>query len=162
MVVNVMQQSNKAWIAMIRRIPGDMHDTLALGLRTGAEVVLQKLIKLEPDFMVIRGRVSGTSDPGRIILIPYGELSFVSSTRLLKDTQIEAIFGKESSLPMAASVLPSSAADEANATLDELPEVEESLTEDRSETANAPKKKPEGVSKTVLLAKLRERMKETK
>ena len=68
-------QANDSWIAMFRRIPGNLQDVLSLGLNTGAEIVVQKIIKLEPDFMIVRGRVAGTQDTGRIVLIPYAEIT---------------------------------------------------------------------------------------
>jgi hypothetical protein len=155
-----MQDSNEAWISMFRRIPGNLHEVLVLGLRTGTELVLQKLIKLEPDFMIIRGRVSGTQDSGRVILVPYGELSFVTLTRMLKDPEVEAIFGQGT--PPAVADLPLSLSGEASQPLPEET-VEEHEEEEPAEVPDAKAaKKPEPVSKTVLLAKLRERLKEVK
>lgn len=160
MVVNVMQQPNESWIAMFRRIPGNLHETLVLGLRTGAEIVMQRLLKLEPDFMIMRGRVAGTQDSGRIILIPYGELAFVSSTRLLKDTEVEVIFGKATADIAPDLVL--APVQEAGETSQDAPVPELAATEQAPEEKANPPKKPDAISKTVLLAKLRERMREAK
>ena len=78
-------QANQAWIGLFRRIPVDLHDTLALGLTTGSEIVVQKIVKLEPDFMIIRGRLAGTQDTGRLVMVPYPQLTFVAIQRDLKD-----------------------------------------------------------------------------
>jgi hypothetical protein len=117
------------------------------------------MIRLDPDFMIIRGRVSGTQDSGRVIMVPYGELSFVTVARDLKDPEIDAIFGKAA--PVAAADLPSLPASTDAATPAEPTAEEVAAEELAAEEANAPKR-PEPVSKTALLAKLRERMKETK
>jgi hypothetical protein len=141
-------QSNQAWIAMFRRIPADLEDTLALGLTTGAEIVVQKVIKLEPDFMIVRGRVAGTQDNGRIVLVPYGELAYVAIQRFLKDPEVEAIFGKGA--PASVVSLPAESA-----------RAEPSLPADDSAPKEPPAAKPpEQVSKAMLLAKLRDRLKD--
>jgi hypothetical protein len=159
--VEPIQQSNEAWITMFRRIPGNLQETLILGLRTGVEIVLQKMIRLEPDFMIIRGRISGTQDSGRIVMIPYGELSFVTSTRILKDPEVEAIFGQGSppavaDLPLAP---PSDGALPADAATPEP--VAEAVPAEPASASDAAKR-PEPVSKNALLAKLRDRLKEAK
>jgi hypothetical protein len=149
-----MGQANEQWISMFRRIPADLHDALVLQLRTGTELVLQGIVKLEPDFMIIRGRVSGTQDSGRLVMVPYGELSYLAVTRILKDPEIEAIFGKvapAADLPAAAAV--DSAATPAETAAPPVIDPAEPVTV---------AKKPDQMSKSMLLAKLRERLKETK
>jgi hypothetical protein len=149
-------QANQAWIAMFRRIPAELQDTLALGLTTGAEIVVQKIVKLDADFMIIRGRLAGTQDAGRVVLIPYSQLTFVAVIRDLKDTEIEAIFGKGA--PPALASMPTLPTGEEAAPTPE-PVAEVVPANDPAAAAN-PAKKPEDVSKTALLAKLRERLKD--
>ena len=144
-------QANQAWITLFWRIPADLHDTLALGLATGAEIVVQRIVKLEPDFMIIRGRLAGTQDTGRVVMVPYPQLTFVAIQRDLKDSEVEAIFGKGAPPPLAS--LPPTA-DGADA------EQEAVMEEVAPNEPTAAAKKPEGVSKAVLLAKLRERLKD--
>jgi hypothetical protein len=127
-----------------------------LGLTTRTEIVVQKIVKLDPDFMLIRGRLAGTQDAGRVMLIPYAQLAFVAVIRDLKDADIEAIFGKGA--PPAVADLPESAAGEQPEPTPASP-LEDATHSVPAATVNLPKK-PEAVSKTVLLAKLRERLKE--
>jgi hypothetical protein len=149
-----MTSANEAWITLFRRIPTNLHDTLTLGITTGAEIVVQKIVRLEPDFMIIRGRLAGTQDAGRIVMIPYAQLTFVAVLRDLKDAEIESIFGKAA--PAAVADLPSPPANE-----DAAPEpVAEEPTVNEPAAAVNPVKKPEPISKTSLVAKLRDRLKE--
>ena len=141
--------ANQAWIGMFRRIPTNLHDTLSLGLTTAAEIVVQRIVKLEPDFMIIRGRLAGTQDAGRVVVIPYSELTFVAVIRDLKESEIEAIFGKGA--PAAVADMPTLPAGEESAAEASVVEVEPA--------AKAPKK-PEAMSKSMMLAKLRERLKD--
>ena len=137
---------------MFGRIPADLEDTLALGLTTGAEIVVQKIIKLEPDFMIVRGRVAGTQDNGRIVLVPYAELTFVAIQRFLKDPEVEAIFGKAA--PVGVADLPVATVAEGG------PAAPADATATQPTAAVNPAKKPEQVSKAMMLAKLRDRLKD--
>jgi hypothetical protein len=153
-----VNQENEAWIALFRRIPGNLHDVLSLGLTTGSEIVIQKIVKLEPDFMVIRGRLAGTQDSGRIVMVPYNQLTFVAIGKHLVDTEVEAMFGK--SAPVATAEMPTSAADAGGAGNDVLGENSEPTPPASETRSGRTKKQPDHASKTVLLAKLRERLKE--
>jgi hypothetical protein len=144
-------QVNQAWIGLFRRIPANLEDAVALGLTTGSEIVVQKIVKLEPDFMIIRGRLAGTQDSGRIVMIPYVQLTFVALQKPLMDTEVEAIFGKGA--PVVAAALPSAPPSS------DVP-AEQAEPEPVSESRTGRAKKPEQASKTVLLAKLRDRLKE--
>ena len=77
---------------------------------------------------------------------------------MLKDPEVDAIFGKGA--PPAIADLPTPAAGE-EAASEEIASAETPL-ETTIEEAEESAKKPGQVSKTVLLAKLRERMKENK
>ena len=144
--------ANDKWIALFHRIPGNLHDTLSVGLTTGAEIVIQRIVKLEPEFMITRARLAGTTDPGRIMLVPYAQLTYISILRLLSEAEIESIFGKGDlppvpDIPIAAPA-PATSAPEPATVNDAIPGVN-------------PLKKKDAPSKTVLLAKLRDRLKDS-
>ena len=145
-------QDYQEWVAMFRRIPANLQETLALVTNTGAEVVVHKILKLEPEFIILRGRLSGTQD-NRVMIMPYAGLALITVTRVLKDTEVEAIFGKGA--PSAAADLPS------------VPAGEKPVSEAPDEVAEEPPpevepaKKPVPVSKSALVAKLRDRLKDS-
>ena len=118
--------------------------------------MVQKIIRLESEFMIIRGRLAGTHEAGRVQMIPYSQLAFVAVVRDLKDTEVEAIFGKGA--PPAFADLPADGSGDELTLTPETPAEVVPVT-DRP-AAVPPKKKADAVSKTVLLAKLRERFKE--
>jgi hypothetical protein len=148
-------QANEAWIALFRRIPTELQENLALGLTTGAEIVVQKIVKLDADFMIIRGRLAGTQDTGRLVMVPYPQLTFVAIARILKDPEIEAIFGKGAAPAVVEMPTPEAEAPAAA----ETPAEPAPVSEPPPPVA-PPKKPPTQVSKSVLLAKVRERLKE--
>jgi hypothetical protein len=146
-------QANQAWIDQFRRIPSDLHDSLALGMTTGAEIVVQKIVRLDPDFMIIRGRLAGTQDTGRVVMIPYPQLTFVAIQRDLKDADVETLFGKSD--PAALASVP---ATPETTNPQPAPVVEAAKASEPGSVS--PVKKPEAATKAALLAKLRDRLKD--
>ena len=151
-MVNRMH-ANDPWIAMFRRIPANLHETLALSTTSGAEIAIQKILKVEPDFVILRGRLTGTQDLGRTMVIPYEKLTLLSITRVLKDPEVEAIFGKGA--PPAIADLAAVGTEEGAS--EPAPE---GAVEDSASNEAVAAKKPAAVSKSALIAKLRDRLKD--
>ena len=84
-----------AWINLLQRIPSSHHDAIALGLVTGAEVVVQQMIRMEQDFVIIKGRMSGSTAEGRIMMVPYSHLTLVAFSRLMTEPEVQEIFGQQ-------------------------------------------------------------------
>jgi hypothetical protein len=142
------------WIDLFRRVPADLHDSLALGMSTGFEIVVQQLLRLDDEFMVLRGRTSGTNDGGRIMILPYGHLVSIAFNRRLAATEVEKIFGASQFTPLR----------------NEDGEIVEAAPEPAEAPKAAPPEKPapaekpaaagpaKPLSKSILLARLRERL----
>ncbi len=146
-----------SWITLFRRIPANLHDGLILTLGTGAEVVVQKLVKLDTDVVILRGRMAGTQDSGRVVILPYCHLIAINFARRLSEADVDTIFGKNTQ-PFAADIaLSAGAAPAAAAEGDEEDEAREE--EAAPAPANGPTPaKPALPSKAELLAKLRARL----
>lgn len=145
--------ASQAWITMFRRIPQAMHDGLTIGLRSGSEIAIQTVLKLEPEFAILRGRLTGTQEGGKVLLIPYAEMTVLSILRPLKDPEVEEIFGKGD--PPTLVEMPAASATPAPAP-SETPVAAEPAPANAAPAA----KKSDTVSKAAMLAKLRERLKE--
>jgi hypothetical protein len=143
-----------SWINLFRRIPVNLHDCLALTVTTGGEIILQGIVKLEPDFAIMRGRMAGTQDNGRVVILPYSQLVSIAFNRDLKEDAIQAIFGAAdvmaAALDLSACAAPATAAEEAPAEDASVPAAAPAVN---SRTAAMP-------SKSILLAKLRARLAE--
>ena len=83
----------RTWIKLLQRIPAEQHDTLALTTTTGTEITIQTVFRMEDDLMIIRGRMSGTTDLGRVFFIPYDQINYLTITREVRETEIRALFG---------------------------------------------------------------------
>lgn len=140
-----------AWINLLRRIPANLHEGLVLTLSTGSEVVVQRFVKLDTDFAILRGRMAGTQDNGRLVVLPYSNVVSVNVTRRLLDAEIDAIFGKNGHAFAADIVLSNGeSTDRAEQTADDEP---------ANDAEEAPVR-PAMPSKTELLKKLRARLRD--
>lgn len=137
------------WISFFQRIPVNLHDCLALTVSTGAEIVLQNIIKLEVDFAIVRGRLAGTMEGARVVVIPYGMMVSIAFNRKLSDADIQQIFGEAGPMAAAVELTPAGA---------ETPQPAEE-PEEPAPTAPVPTAAAMP-SKTMLLAKLRQRLAE--
>jgi len=147
-----------SWIALFRRIPANLHDGLVLSLTTGAEVVVQRFVKLDTDVAILRGRMAGTQDNGRLVILPYSNLIAVNFTRRLSEAEVETMFGKNTQAFAASIVLSAAASADADSSDDSAHDA--SGESGQSEAADAPTK-PAMPSKTMLIAKLRARLNES-
>jgi hypothetical protein len=83
-----------AWIGLFRRIPASLHDSLVLMTSCGMEIVLNRLIRLDREFVVAMGRLSGTTDQPKLLIVPYDQMSYVSITKKLSEEEIQGAIGK--------------------------------------------------------------------
>src|SRR4051812_20005066 len=79
------------WKALLRRIPAEQMDNLMLMTAQGTEINVQALLRMEEEFMVLRGRLAGSNDGGRTFLLPYEHLDHVGFQRPLSDAQVQAL-----------------------------------------------------------------------
>jgi hypothetical protein len=147
----------KDWGNLLRRIPANFHDDLILATTTGAEIVLQSILRIEPDFIILRGRPSGSSDAGKIIIVPFQQVSYVSFKRALTEPEVAAIFGE---FDRNFAALPESLARSNGKPADDQRGRQPAEVQP---AANMPADDPNGkngskASKSILLARIRERL----
>src|SRR5262249_50500543 len=70
------QMTNQEWIDMLKVIPEEDQNTLVVVLQNGAEVNIDTFIRFESNYVIIRGRVGGTTDEGRAFFIPYDQMLY--------------------------------------------------------------------------------------
>jgi len=95
-----MQSS--AWIVLLRRIPPDQQHTLAIMTTVGIEINLQTIVRLEEDYAVIRGRLAGTTDTGRVFFVPFSQINYMGFNREVREEQINALYGEAPAAGLAA------------------------------------------------------------
>jgi hypothetical protein len=96
-----MQSS--AWIGLLRLIPPDQQDALAIMTTVGIEINLQTILRLEDDYVVIRGRLAGTTDTGRVFFVPFSQMNYLGFTKEVREAQIKALYGESPEAGAAAA-----------------------------------------------------------
>ena len=94
---------NSAWITLLKRIPPEYHGRLMMVTTSGNEINLQTVYRMEEDFLVIRGRLAGTTEAGNLLFVPYDQINNVGFREEIKEAQINAMFADSGS---PAAVVP--------------------------------------------------------
>ena len=82
---------NSAWIAFLRQLSPNVHNQLSILTRIGQEVAVQHIFRIDSDYLVYRGRLSGTTEEARVFVLPYDEVHAISFQKPLKEDQVDAI-----------------------------------------------------------------------
>jgi hypothetical protein len=160
-----------AWLSLLRRLPPALHEGLIIVTTNSAEIVAQSILRAERDLLVIRGRMSGSQDTGRVIFVPFDQINYIGLGKKPAEAEIQAILAKPVPGGRAAEAGPAPAAvadggDEVDAFIPEAAHAAEPPPEEPEQNgaaAHAPAAaavpaKPAHPSKTVLLARLRARL----
>jgi hypothetical protein len=157
-----------SWVALFRQIPAHLHDVLVMSTATGAEIVLQKILVMEADYFVFRGRMSGSQDGGLVIILPYDQICNVAFNKRMLEPEVLEIFGNSSGFVAAAAVAPTPNGVAANGDGPTEPAKMETTAAAAASTSMEAKAepaaaepgpvKPGQVSKNTLLTRLRARL----
>jgi hypothetical protein len=142
--------NNAAWMELFQLVPAHLRHKVMLMTRTGVELAVQEFLRLEETYILIRGRVAGTSDTGRVFFVPYEQVCYAGFSHQMKREEVEAIYGDR---PPAAVLAPLDKPEAAEAPA-------EMAGEAPAEEAPAERPKPAPLSapkKSELLQRLRSR-----
>jgi hypothetical protein len=162
-----------AWISLLRRIPAAQHDCVVLMTTTSAQIVLQRLISLENEFLVGMGRLAGSTEQGRMVVVPYDQLTYLSFNKKLADSDIDTILGKHGDATGEQTTKATTSAGEPDSPNMKLEEESSNPDSSNTSTPSADAKSPaRGAgqevakpspksampSKSMLVARLRQRL----
>ena len=147
--------NSSTWVDLIRRIPEAQHDNLVAVTCTGAEIMVQKILVLENDYMIFRGRPAGSTEAPRILLMPFDQVNHLAFNKPLKEAEVKTMFGSGT-----AAVMDSAPPAAAEIPVVEAPAAapEESPPPPSPGGAPPAPAKPALPSKSILLARLRARL----
>ena len=103
---------NSAWVALLRHVPVEQHNQFMLVTASGTEISVQSLLRIEQEFVALKGRLAGSQDAGRVFFIPYANLDYFGTSQPIKDSEFNETFGslivpEASAATAAAPVEPS-------------------------------------------------------
>ena len=82
----------QTWMTLFRHIPPEHHPRFTLITMNGTEISIQSFLRLENDFAIIKGRLSGSQDSGRVFFIPYASIDSFSFTNPTKESEVAELF----------------------------------------------------------------------
>jgi hypothetical protein len=94
-----MTMHSRAWINLLRRIPPEKQDILSLVTSAGTEISIQNIFRTEDDYLVLRGRLAGTTDAGRVFFIPYDQINYLGFQQEVREVEVHALYGDPSTAP---------------------------------------------------------------
>jgi hypothetical protein len=81
------------WVALMRQIPPEQQNQYMLMTRSGVEIAIQSLLRVEPHLVILKGRLAGSQEAGRIFFLPYHNIDFVGSAQPMTDSDFNETFG---------------------------------------------------------------------
>ncbi|WP_020468161.1 hypothetical protein [Zavarzinella formosa] len=85
--------TNQEWIDLFRAIPEREHGKTVIVLSNNSEICVDALIRLDANFLSLRGRVGGTIEESRGFIVPFHQVVYVRIERNVKIEEMEAMFG---------------------------------------------------------------------
>ncbi|MCC6419217.1 MAG: hypothetical protein IT429_13360 [Gemmataceae bacterium] len=159
------------WIPLLRKLPPALHEGLVLITTNSSEIIVQTIVRAERDYLVVRGRTSGSTDAGRVIIVPFDQINYASLTRRVLEAELQAILNTPGGpAPASASAEPvqvaAPAADDFEPFIPPPPPhqaspADQAPAEAVPEVSGSPTRgqpRPVAPSKSVLLARLRARL----
>jgi len=157
------------WLQIVRRIGTENLDNVSLVTVTGNELVIQSVFRIEHDFMILRARTAGTMDAGRTLVVPFSQVDFLAFNKAMSEEQVQKLFDGPFQAAAPAMMMPAPVTMSVSAPTP-LPGVSPSRPPSATESQVAAAleepapatdtNKSANVSKTILLARLRERLAE--
>src|SRR5262245_15086677 len=82
-----------SWAAVLRHIPAEQQHQFTVVTASGTEISLQSFLRIEDDFAVVKGRLSGSQDAGRVFFLPFVNIDYFATTNPIKDEEFQELFG---------------------------------------------------------------------
>ena len=79
---------------LLQRIPPIDIPKAVLCLRSGYNITIDYVYRLESTYLVVRGREAGTNDDGRGFFVPYEEVSYLKIDRAVKINELRKMYGE--------------------------------------------------------------------
>jgi hypothetical protein len=82
------------WIALFQRLSVDQQANLLIVTSIQDELAVQEIVRLEPEYLAIRGRKTGMAEVGGgFYFIPYNQIVYLGFQRPVKEAEIRKIYG---------------------------------------------------------------------
>ncbi len=79
------------WKSFLARVPPEYRGSLMAMTAAGMEINIQAILREEEDFLVVRGRLAGTTDTIRVLFLPFEGLDHMGFYKEMSPAQVTAI-----------------------------------------------------------------------
>lgn len=79
-------------VDILGRIPELDHPKVQFVMQNGAMVSLDVLVRMEPTYLLMRGREAGNQDDGRAFFLPFVEIQFIKIERAMTINELDAMY----------------------------------------------------------------------
>ena len=94
--------TNSAWLQLLPNLPQSWKDSLVVKTINGTELSVQSIVRIDESFIVIRGRVAGTTEQGQVYFVPIDRIETICIQRPPKEEEMQntlnELFGSPASL----------------------------------------------------------------
>src|SRR5262249_29429927 len=80
------------WQSLLQMMTG-RHENLALVLANGAQVCIHTIIRSEPEYLVVRGRLLGTVEDNGFFIVPFDQIMYLAMPRTTQESDVRKLFG---------------------------------------------------------------------
>jgi hypothetical protein len=82
-----------AWISLLRQLPQRYHEKLVLVSAAGQEIMMSSIFRIEDEYLILRGRMAGSTDAGTFVFIPFDQISYIGFREEIKEAEMAEVFG---------------------------------------------------------------------
>jgi hypothetical protein len=86
-----MQSS--VWALLLRQVPAEQHHNLMLVTSGRTEIAIQVILRIDHQFLAIKGRLAGSQEAGRVFFIPYNQIDYLGFQQPVKESEFQEMFG---------------------------------------------------------------------
>lgn len=83
----------QSWIALFRHIPPEKQSLFTIITANGTEFTIQNFIRIEPEMLIVKGRLAASQDAGRVFFVPYSQIDSFSYTNPVRESDVDELFG---------------------------------------------------------------------
>src|SRR5437660_10900387 len=82
------------WGELLRKIPASQQDNLRLVTSIGIEINIAGIVRMEPEYLVLRGREAASTDANRVFFVPFDQINYMGYKRMVKEAEVRVMFGE--------------------------------------------------------------------
>ncbi len=84
---------SSSWAALLQHIPPEKQDDLMLVTKSGQEINVNNILRIDQEFVAFRGRLAASQDAGRLFFVPYSNIDYFGYQKPIKESDFQEMFG---------------------------------------------------------------------